>query len=183
MVYLASGVLSRLRRPLGHRDAELLGVLLVQPLPACELHRLTTGDAANGISAKKAIQNIEADVPPGSTHRDEAAIEGMPHRQARAVCKRFQFPSGIGVTPVVLKDFRSVGSRHFYFGNLGSSHPAELHGISRLIQIPIGFKRSPLAQMRGLSKRAPNLFRFVAQLSDENERPHFSILFYLRTAG
>jgi hypothetical protein len=37
--------------------------------------RFTSNDAADGSSAEKAIQNIETNVPPGSTHCDEAAIE------------------------------------------------------------------------------------------------------------
>jgi hypothetical protein len=55
-------------RPVGRFNSELLGVLRVQPLPAAELHRLATNDAADGSSAEKAIQNIETNVPPGSTH-------------------------------------------------------------------------------------------------------------------
>src|SRR5216117_1657938 len=55
-------------RPTGGLNAELLGVLRVQPLPAAELHRLGTNDAADGSSAEKVIQNIETNVPPGSTH-------------------------------------------------------------------------------------------------------------------
>jgi hypothetical protein len=42
-------------------------MLRVEPLPA-ELHRLASNDAANGSSAEKVIQNIETNVPPGSTH-------------------------------------------------------------------------------------------------------------------
>ena len=38
----------RLRRPVGRFNTELPGVLRVQPLPAAELHRLTTNDAADG---------------------------------------------------------------------------------------------------------------------------------------
>ena len=53
-------ILSRLRRHLGVFNTELLGVLRVQPLPAVELHRLATNDAADGSSAEKAIQNIES---------------------------------------------------------------------------------------------------------------------------
>ena len=56
-----------LARPVGRFYTELLGVLSVQPLPA-ELHRLTTNDTADGSSAEKVIQNIETNVPPGSTH-------------------------------------------------------------------------------------------------------------------
>ena len=73
-IHLHSRFFSRLRRPVGCFNTELLGVLRVQPLPA-ELHGLGANDAADGSSAEKAIQNIETNVPPGSTHRDEAAID------------------------------------------------------------------------------------------------------------
>src|ERR1035438_3095605 len=113
-------LLSTLRgvgRPTGGLNAELLCVLGVQSLPA-ELHRLTTNHAADGSSAEKAIQNIETNVPPGSTHRDEAASDVGPQRQARAATKGFEFPPHIVATPVVLKHLGSVGSRHFCFGNV-----------------------------------------------------------------
>src|SRR2546427_12191384 len=67
MIHLDSRLLSRLRRPVGRFDTELLGVLRVQPLPAAELHRLATNDAVDGSSAEKASQNIETNVP---TRRD-----------------------------------------------------------------------------------------------------------------
>src|SRR5690349_20378249 len=99
-LYCASRLLSRLRRPLGRFNAELSGVLLVQPLPTIEFHYLRAGHAADRSSAEKAIQNIETNVPPGSTHCDEAAIEAVPHREARALTKGFEFPTCIGVPPV-----------------------------------------------------------------------------------
>src|SRR5947199_2047266 len=77
----ALGCASTLRgggRPVGRFNAELLCVLGIQSLPAAELHRLGTNDAAEGGSAEKVIQHIEANVPPGSTHRDEAAIDVDP---------------------------------------------------------------------------------------------------------
>jgi len=58
-----SRFLSRLWRPVGRFDTELLGECRVQPLPAVELHGLGADDAADGSSAEKVIQNIEADVP------------------------------------------------------------------------------------------------------------------------
>jgi len=61
-------VLRLSRRPVGGFDTELPGVLRVQPLPAAELHGLATSDAADGSSAEKVIQNIETNVPSGSTH-------------------------------------------------------------------------------------------------------------------
>src|SRR5213595_2443801 len=93
-------------------NAELLCVLRVQSLPSAELHRLGTNDAADGGSAEQVIQNIEANVPPGSTHRDEAAIDVGPQRQARAATNGFELPPHIEATPVDRKSTR-----------LNSSHP------------------------------------------------------------
>src|SRR5215472_18691831 len=59
---------SRLRRPVGHFRAELLGVLRHQPLPAVELHGLCASEAADGASAQKPIQNIETNVPAAAPH-------------------------------------------------------------------------------------------------------------------
>src|SRR3989442_1803320 len=103
---LDSRLLSRLRRPVGRFNTELVGVLRVQPLPAAELHRVATSDAADGSSAEKAIQNIETNVPARGAPRDEAAIDVVPQRQARAATKGFELPPGI----VVLKHLGSVGS-------------------------------------------------------------------------
>src|SRR6266545_7238966 len=138
-------------------NAELLGVLRVQSLPAAELHRLGTNDAADGGSAEQVIQNIEANVPPGSTHRDEAAIDVGPQRQARAATKGFELPPHVEATPVVLEHLGSVGSRHCRFGNLrrGRSHRGELHRGSNHTQAFIGVEGRPLAQMRRVGKRLP----------------------------
>src|ERR1035441_301989 len=57
-------LLSTLRgvgRPTGGLNAELLCVRGVQSLPAAELHRLATSDAADGSSAEKVIQNIRSE--------------------------------------------------------------------------------------------------------------------------
>src|ERR1017187_7184487 len=180
-----SRFLSRLRRPVGRFHTELLGVLRVQPLPAAELHRIGPDNAADGSSAEKAIQNIETNVPAGSTHRDEAAIDVVPQRQARAATKGFEFPPHIVAAPTVLKHLWSVGSPHFCFSNVrrGRAHRGELHGGSSCTQAPIGFKGCPLAQMHRVGKRPPEFFRRVAQFSDENERPCLSVLSYLRPAG
>src|SRR5690349_22794598 len=181
---LDSRLLSRLRRPVGRFNTELPGVLGVEPLPA-ELHRLATNDAADGSSAEQVIQHIETHVPSGSTHRDEAATDGGPQRQARAETGGFEFPPHIETTPAVLKQRCRVGSRHSCFGNLrrGRSYRGELHCGSDRTQVPIGVEGRPLAQMRRVGKRLPDFFRRVAQFSDENERPLFSVLSYLRPAG
>ncbi len=164
---------------------ELLCVLRVQPLPTTELHRFGTNDAADGGSAEQVIQNIEANVPPGSTHRDEAAIDVGPQRQPRAATEGFELPPHIEATPVVLKQLGSVCSRHLGFGNVrrGRSHRGELHRGSNRTQAPIGVEGRPPAQLRWVGERLPDFFRRVAQFSDENERPLLSVLSYLRPAG
>src|SRR5439155_18275057 len=121
---VALSTLRGVGRPACRFNAELLCVLGVQSLPVTELHRLGTNEAADGGSAEKVIQHIEANVPSGSTHRDEAAIDVGPQRQARAATKAFEFPPHIEATPVVLKRLWRVGSRHCGFGNVrrGRSH-------------------------------------------------------------
>src|SRR5256885_2030839 len=98
-----SRLLSSLRRPVECFNTEQLGVLRVQPLPAAELHGLGANHAADRSSAEKMIQNIETNVPPGSTHCDEAVTDVGPQRQARASARGFEFPPVIEVTPVVLQ--------------------------------------------------------------------------------
>src|SRR5713226_2111474 len=173
-----SRFLSRLGQPTGRLNAELPGVLGVQSLPAFELHGIGVDDAADGSSAQKAIQNIESNVPPGGAPRDEAAIDAVPQRQARAATKGFEFPPSI----FVLKHLGSVGSRHSCFQRRGRSHPGEIHRSNRT-QAPIDNEGSPLAQMRRVGKRLPNSFRRMAEFSDEDERPLLPILSYLRPAG
>src|SRR6266446_1546196 len=97
---------------------KLLCVLGVQSLPAAKLHRLGTNDAPDGSSAEQVIQNIETNVPPGSAHRAEAAIDVDPQREASAAAKGCEFPPHIEATPVVLEHFGSVGSRDCCFGNV-----------------------------------------------------------------
>src|SRR5437899_835491 len=178
-------LLSRLGRPVRRFDTELLCVLDVQSLPAAELHGLGADDASNGSSGEKVIQNIETNVPPGSTHGDEAVTDVGPQRQARAATQVFEFPPHIEATPLVLQHLRSDGARHGCFGNArrGRSHRGELHRASNRAQAPIGVEGSPLAQMRRVGKRLPDFFRRVAQFSDENQRPLLSVLLYLRPAG
>src|SRR6266699_3622012 len=172
-------------RPVGRCNAELLCVLGVQPLPAAELHRVGTNHAADGSSAEKVIQNIETNVPPGSTHRDEAAIDVGPQRQARAATNGLELPPHIEAPPVVLKRVGSVGSPHFGFGNVqrGRSHRGELHRGSNRTQAPIGVEGRPLAQLRRVGERLPDFCRRVVPFADENERPLLSLLSYLRPAG
>src|SRR5690242_2520025 len=98
-------------------DTKLLCVLGVQSLPAAELHRRGTNDAADGRSAEKVIQGIETDVPPGGAHRNEAAIDVVRQRQARAAADGFEVPPDVLAAPVELEHPGSVGSRHSRFGN------------------------------------------------------------------
>src|SRR5580693_3872033 len=158
---LDSRLLSRLRRPVGRFNTELLRVLRVQLLPASELYGLRADHPANGNSAQKAIQNIETNVPTGSTHGDEAMTDVGPQCQARAAARVFELPPHVEATPVVLKRLGSVGSRHGCFRNARRrrSHGGELHRASDRTQAAIGVKGSPLAQMCWFGKRLPDSFR------------------------
>ena len=114
------------------------------------------------------IQYIETDVPSGSTHGDEAVTNVGPQRQARTATHSFELPPHIEVTPFVLKQLGNVGSRHGCFGNvrLGRCHRGEFHRGSNRAQVPIDYEGSPLAEMRRVSKRLPDFFRRVAQLTN-----------------
>src|SRR5437879_8634911 len=98
-------------------QAELLCVLRVQSLPA-ELHGLRTNDASDRNSAEQVIQNIETNVPPGSTHCDKAVTDVGPQREVRAANNGFEFPAHLKVAPLVLKHPGSIGSRYFCFGHV-----------------------------------------------------------------
>src|SRR5262249_54714862 len=158
---------------------ELAGVLRGQSLPALELHGFGAGDASDRLTREQPPQDVEADVPARGAPRDETAIDAVPQRQARAAAKGFEFPPDIAV----LKHLGSVGSRHRCYLRPARSHPGEIHLGSHRTQAPIGYEGSPLAQMRRIGERLPDFFRRVAQLSDENERPLFAVLSYLRPAG
>jgi hypothetical protein len=121
--------LGALRRPVGRFHAELLGVFRVQPVPAVNLHRVGTDHSADGSCAEKSIQNVETDVPPGSTHGDKAPINVVPQRQARAAAQGFEFPPQLIAAPIVLENLGSFGSPHVCFGNMwrGRVHRGELH--------------------------------------------------------
>src|SRR5215475_6310326 len=168
----------------GPLNAKLLGVLSVQSLPSAELHRVGADDASDGVAGEKPIQHVQADVPPGSAHCDEAAIDVGPQRQTRAAPKGFELPSHVETTPLVLEQLRSIRSSDSCFGNKqrGRSNRGELHRGSSLTQTRIGVKRSPLAKMRWVSQRLPDLFWGVAQLSNENELPRVAVSLYLRPA-
>src|SRR5690242_9647834 len=126
---------------------ELLRVLSVESPPAAELHSVGTDDAAYRSSAQHVIEYIETDVPSGSTHRDEAAIDVGPQRQARAATNGFELPPHVEATPVVLQRRGRVGSRHGCFGHVWSrrTHRGELHPRSHRTQASVGVEGRPLA--------------------------------------
>src|SRR5512146_744398 len=82
---------------------KLLGVLGVQSPPAVELQGLGADDTSQGLTGEQPIQHIEADVPSGSTHRDEAAIDAGPQREAGAAPKGFELPADSEASPGVLE--------------------------------------------------------------------------------
>ena len=98
-----SRLLSRLRRPLGCFQTELLRVLRVQPLPAAEHLVLGAHHRPNRLTREEPLKDIEADVRGRGAPRDEAAINLALQRQARGATKGFEFPPNIAATPVVFK--------------------------------------------------------------------------------
>src|ERR1700733_5927301 len=176
--------LCRMRRPVGRFNPELVGVLRVQSLPA-ELHCLGPDNASDGSSAEKVIENIETNVPAGSAHCDEAVTDVGPQRQARAATQVFEFPPHIEATPLVLKHLRSVGSGHGCFADTrsGGTYRGEFHRGAHRAQVSVGVERSPLAQVRRIGKRLPDLPRRMRQFSHKNQRPLLAVLSYLRPAG
>src|SRR3954454_3522970 len=156
-------------------NTKLSSVFRVQPLPPAKLHRLGTGDTANGSSTEKAIENIETNVPARGTPRDEAAINVVPEREARTATKGFEFPPDIAV----LKHRRNFGSRHRCYLQPARSHPGEIHRGSDCSRALIDLKGCPLTQLRRIGKCLPGFFRRVTQFSDEYKRPLLSDLSYL----
>jgi hypothetical protein len=146
---LGSGLLSRRRLPVWRLDTELLCVLSVESLPPAELHGFGADDAAEWSPAEKMVQNIEANVPSGSTHRDKAAIDVVPQCEARAASGGFEFPAQVLAAPVVLEQLGSVGSRDCGFLDLGRgrTYRAELDRCSSGVEGPIRVEGRPLAQM------------------------------------
>src|ERR1700745_2715675 len=187
---MMSLLLSRRRRPVDHFNTKELGVLGLQLVPAAELHGVGADEASDGMTAEKAIEHIEADVPPGCTHCDEAMADVGPEREARAAGGRLEFPAHVEAAPVVFKNVGRVGSRHGGFGNAQCrrSYGRELHRGSDCAEVPIGVEGSPLAEMHRVRQRLPDFFRSVAQLADENEFPLFlavlqPLLLDVRSAG
>jgi hypothetical protein len=169
---------SRPRRPVGRFDAELSGVLGVQPLPARGHHGIATREASDGRSAEKAIQDVEANVPARSTHGNEATIDAGPQRQARATAKRLEFPAQIAV----LKRLVSLHPRHRGVDLPARSHPGQLHR-SDGPQAPVGYKGRPFAQLGRFGQGLPDFIRRVAQFAHQDERPFLAVLVYPRQVG
>src|ERR1700679_3574774 len=100
----------RLGKSFRRLEAELLRVLVGEALPAADFHGVGADEAADRGAGQKAIENVEADVPSGGAHRDEAAIDGGPEREARAVGGGFEFPAHRVGAPGVFEEMGLVGS-------------------------------------------------------------------------
>src|SRR5262245_38709782 len=100
-----------LRSPLG-LDVELLCVLGCQSLPAIELHGVGTDDAPNRLTGEEPLEDVEADVPARRAPGDEAAIDVVPEREARAARERLELPPQVAATPAVLEQPRRLGVLH-----------------------------------------------------------------------
>ena len=55
------------------------------------------------LTREEPIEHVEADVPARGAHRDEAAIDVVPEREARAAAERLQLPAQVVAAPAVLE--------------------------------------------------------------------------------
>src|SRR5882724_272275 len=104
-------------------DAELLCVLGFQFLPAAELHDLGADEASQRIAREEPLEDVEADVPPRGAPRDEAAIDVVPEREARAAPERLELPPEAMAPPAVLEELWRVGPPHGGLRNLRRRRP------------------------------------------------------------
>src|SRR5215475_6197566 len=110
-------------RPGGALDAELLGVLGVQALPASELHGLGADDPSDRLTREEPLEDVEADVPARGAPRDEAAIDVVPEREPRAAAERLELPPEVVATPAVLEQPGRLGPLHDGLGDLRGRRP------------------------------------------------------------
>ena len=119
-------------RPTGGLDAELLCILGVQSLPAAELHGLGADDASDRLTREEPVKDVEANVPARGAPRDEAAIDVVPERQARAAAERLEFPPQVAATPAVLEYSWGGNDLRWELEPLGSGTRLTLwHNIDR----------------------------------------------------
>src|SRR5207245_5862932 len=158
--------------PSGGLDAELLGVLGVQSLPAVELHGLGADDASNGPTSEKPLQHVEADVPARGAHRYEITVDVVPKREpSAAASQRLQLPADVLSPPAEFEHFGRVGPLHLGLGYVRRRRPRcrELCGANGT-EVPVRIERSPFAEMLGGRERLPNALRMVGGGAAENER-------------
>ncbi len=157
-------------------DAELLGVLGVESLPAFEFHGLGANDTSKRLAREKPIQHVQAEVPTGGAHRNVSTVDVVPEREPRTTAsQRLQLPADVLSAPIEFEHFERVGSFHLGLGyqRRRCSHRRELcvaHGT----EVAVGIEGRPFAEVLGLRERLPNLRRRMGQVTDENERPRLS---------
>src|SRR5689334_5159556 len=176
--------LRALRLPAGRLDAELLGVLGVQALPAFERHGIGADDAPDGLAVEGAIQHVEADVPAGGAHGDEPTIDVVPEREARAVADRLQLPPEVLAAPVELEQPGGVGAPHLGLGDVwrwrtDGGQPCG----ARAAEVAVRIERSPFAEVLGIGERLPDSFRWMAKVADQDEGPAVSVLLDVSAKG
>src|SRR5262249_39936992 len=99
-------------------DAELPGVLRVEPLPAVALHGRGAGDASNGLAGQVATEDSETEVPACRAHRDEASGDVVPEGEPGPASERLQLPADVLPTPVEFEEPGRVGPLHGGFGDV-----------------------------------------------------------------
>ena len=74
--------------------------------------------ASDRFACEEPIEDVEADVPARGAPRDEAAIDVVPERKARAAAERFELPADVAASQSVLEQPRRLGPLHGGLGDL-----------------------------------------------------------------
>ena len=104
--------------------------------------------------------------------------------EPRARPLRFQLPADVVAAPAILQELRSLRALHARFGYVhgGRADRGQLYGADRG-EAAIRVERRPLAEVRRVRQRLPDLRRRMLEIADEDERPLVSVFLYLRPAG
>src|SRR4029079_12474760 len=92
-------------------------------------------------------------------------------REARATALGLQLPAHLVLAPAVLEHPRSLGPFDLRLRDArrGRPHGRELHRACGA-EVPISVEWRPLAELRRIGQRLPDLRRRMTQISDENKR-------------
>jgi len=114
-------------------------------------------------------------VPARGAPRDEAAIDIVPQRQARAARKGFEFPPGIAVLQHLGASARVTRV------SIGLGAPVQVSfTVPTVPTLPSTVKGAHSRRCAGSVSACQTFSSDWRKFSDENERPLLSVLFHLR---